>query len=48
MNNNYSEATCYGLTFGEWLDIAGRLDSASEYDLRAAWTAGEDPSDYAV
>lgn len=37
----------YGYTFEEWLHAAGRRDSASEYDLRAAWDAGEDPSVYA-
>lgn len=36
----------YGLTFSEWLAAARRTDSASEYDLRAAWRAGEDPSIY--
>lgn len=35
-------------TFAEWLAAAGRVDSASEYDLRAAWRAGESPSDYEV
>ena len=38
----------HGLTFSEWLRTAGRSDSASEYDLRAAWRAGEDPSEYRV
>jgi hypothetical protein len=33
-------------TFGEWLSAAGRDDSASDYDLRAAWRAGEDPGEY--
>lgn len=37
----------YGYTFRQWLDATGRLDSASEYDLRAAWRAGESPEDYA-
>ena len=36
----------YGLDFGEWLRLAQRTDSASEYDLRAAWRAGENPEDY--
>lgn len=35
-------------TFGAWLAAAGRSDSASEYDLRAAWAAGEDPAEYAA
>lgn len=38
----------YGLTFQRWLAAAGRSDSASEYDLRAAWRAGEDPAEYRV
>jgi hypothetical protein len=33
-------------TFGEWLAEAGRRDSASQYDMRAAWRAGEDPAEY--
>jgi len=37
----------HGLTFAAWLAAAGRTDSASEYDLRAAWRAGEDPAEYA-
>ena len=41
-------ADAYGYTFPEWLAEAGRRDSASEYDLRAAWRAGEPPSDYAI
>jgi hypothetical protein len=41
-----TEERCYGYTFGEWLRAAGRLDSASTYDLRAAWRAGEDPKEY--
>jgi hypothetical protein len=40
------EDTAHGLTFGSWLTAAGRSDSASEYDLRAAWSAGESPEDY--
>jgi len=36
----------YGLTFAAWLRAAGRSDSASEYDLRAAWRAGESPTEY--
>lgn len=36
----------HGYTFAEWLTDAGRTDSTSEYDLRAAWQAGEDPADY--
>ena len=36
----------YGHTFAAWLAAAGRTDSASEYDLRAAWRAGEDPTEY--
>jgi hypothetical protein len=39
--------TAYGYTFADWLAAAGRTDSASEYDLRAAWRAGEDPAEYA-
>lgn len=35
-------------TFGEWLTEAGRADSSSEFDLRAAWRAGEDPADYTL
>lgn len=42
-----SADTAHGYTFAEWLAEAGRKDSASEYDLRAAWRAGEDPSEYA-
>jgi hypothetical protein len=36
----------FGVTFADWLDAAGREDSTSEYDLRAAWRAGEDPAEY--
>ena len=36
----------HGYTFEQWLHAAGRRDSASEYDLRAAWDAGEDPEEY--
>ena len=36
----------HGYTFSAWLSAAGRSDLASEYDLRAAWDAGEDPSVY--
>ncbi len=36
----------HGMTFAVWLTAAGRSDSASEYDLRAAWRAGEDPAEY--
>lgn len=39
-------AVAYGYTFSSWLRAAGRQDSASEYDLRAAWRSGEDPSEY--
>jgi hypothetical protein len=38
----------YGYTFAQWLAAAGRSDSASEYDLRAAWRAGEDPAEYTM
>ena len=41
-----AEPTAYGMTFAAWLAAAGRSDSASEYDLRAAWRAGEAPTDY--
>lgn len=41
-----SEDTAHGYTFAEWLAAAGRSDSASEYDLRAAWRAGETPEEY--
>lgn len=40
------EETAYGYTFSEWLHAAGRDDSASEHDLRAAWRAGENHQDY--
>jgi hypothetical protein len=42
------EATSFGITFADWLAAAGRPvgDVASEYDLRAAWRAGELPEDY--
>lgn len=42
------DESAHGYTFAEWLAAAGRSDSASEYDLRAAWRAGEDPSEYAI
>jgi len=42
------EDTAYGYTFSEWLKATGRSDSASDYDLRAAWRAGEDPADYTM
>jgi hypothetical protein len=41
-----AEDRAYGYTFAEWLRAAGRSDSASEYDLRAAWRAGEKPAEY--
>lgn len=41
-----NEPVAFDLTFSEWLVAANRSDSASEYDLRAAWRAGEDPGDY--
>jgi hypothetical protein len=40
-----------GLSFAEWLAAAGLTPcavGASQYDLRAAWAAGEDPSEYRV
>jgi hypothetical protein len=36
----------FGRTFEQWLKAAGRSDSASEYDLREAWRAGESPGEY--
>lgn len=42
------DEVAHGYTFSGWLEAAGRSDSASEYDLRAAWRAGESPEDYAV
>lgn len=41
-----ADETAFGFAFREWLAAAGRTDSASEYDLRAAWRAGEDPAEY--
>lgn len=38
--------TAHGVTFAAWLSAADRRDSVSEYDLRAAWRAGEDPAEY--
>jgi hypothetical protein len=35
-----------GLTIDEWLAAAGRTSTESQYDLRAAWRAGEDPTEY--
>lgn len=35
-----------GFTFEGWLRAASRKDSASCYDLRAAWRAGENPEEY--
>jgi hypothetical protein len=42
-----------GLTFGEWLDAAGWTTKSDMSDwselykqARAAWSAGEDPTDY--
>ena len=43
-----AEETAHGYTLAEWLEAAGRYDTTSEYDLRAAWRAGEDPADYAL
>lgn len=40
------EDEAYGYTFAGWLAAAGRTDSASDYDLRAAWRAGEEPTEY--
>jgi hypothetical protein len=42
------EPIAYGYTFADWLSAAGRQDTASEYDLRAAWRAGENPAEYAT
>lgn len=36
------------MTFSEWLAAAGREDTTSQYDLRAAWRAGENPTEYRV
>ncbi len=44
--DSYGNPIKYGYTFEQWLRTAGRRDSVSDYDLRAAWDAGEDPSDY--
>lgn len=44
-DDEHDEA-CHGHTFTSWLRAAGRVDSTSEYDLRAAWRAGEDPEEY--
>jgi hypothetical protein len=41
-----AEDRAYGYTFAEWLRAAGRTSSASDYDLRAAWRAGEKPENY--
>jgi hypothetical protein len=42
-----SDANGEGLTFAEWLAAAGVSDTGtSQYDLRAAWRAGEDPTEY--
>ncbi|HEX9156006.1 MAG TPA: hypothetical protein VF819_10605 [Nitrospira sp.] len=38
--------TAHGYTFSAWLRAAGRDSSTSDYDLRAAWRAGEEPSEY--
>ncbi len=46
MEDSVKNADGKTYTFGEWLAAVGRSDSASEYDLRAAWRAGEDPDDY--
>jgi len=43
-----ADESVHGYSFAEWLAAAGRSDSTSEYDLRAAWRAGEDPSEYAI
>lgn len=48
MSKCQHNAAAYGYTFSDWLRAAGRDDSASEYDLRAAWRAGEDPLIYAI
>lgn len=44
----YGDEKRHGLTFGEWLDAAGLSHDTgtSQYDLRAAWRAGEDPAEY--
>jgi hypothetical protein len=47
-HKSVSEVNGEGLTLDEWLGAAGREDTASQYDLRAAWRAGEDPSEYRV
>jgi hypothetical protein len=43
-----SRTNAEGLTFQEWFAATGRNDTASPYDLRAAWRAGEDPTEYRV
>lgn len=40
------EDTAHGVTLAEWMQAAGRTTTASMYDLRAAWRAGENPEDY--
>jgi hypothetical protein len=45
-DDDTQEPTSCGYTFAEWLRCAGRQDSASYCDLRAAWRAGELPDDY--
>jgi hypothetical protein len=45
-DEDMEQDTAYGRTFAQWLRAAERRDSASEYDLRAAWRAGEEPSEY--
>lgn len=42
------EEEAHGYTFAAWLDAANRADGASQYDLRAAWRAGENPEEYTV
>lgn len=41
-----TEEMAYGLTFAQWLSEAGWKGETSRYDLRAAWSAGEDPAEY--
>jgi hypothetical protein len=46
VSSTETDTVKHGYTFAAWLEASGRDDSASDYDLRAAWAAGEDPSDY--
>jgi len=46
--NTAADREINGYTFAAWLSETGRSTPESEYDLYAAWAAGEDPAEYSI